>query len=159
MIMNKMDDPIPISDLQHYAFCPRQYAYIHIERLWQDNYLTVKGNHLYERVNSNESEKLVNIKTKRSVQVSSERYGLVGQLDLLEIQSKPFKLTPVEYKRGKPKINDCDRIQLHAQAHRLFERIQISRITDGPARSFSDYKVSINEQDMPQGVTLEKVVG
>lgn len=47
----------------------------------------------------------------------------------------------------------------NAQAHRLFDRILVSRATDGPARSFSDYKVSINEQDMPQGVTLEKIVG
>lgn len=47
----------------------------------------------------------------------------------------------------------------NAQAHNLFERVQISRATDGPARSFSDYKVIINEQDMPQGVTLEKIVG
>lgn len=110
-----MEDPILISALQHYAFCPRQCAYIHIERLWQDNYLTAKGNQLHERVNSNESEKRGNIKTERSVQVASEHYGLVGQLDLLEIQSEPFYLIPVEYKRGKPKVNDCDRIQLCAQ--------------------------------------------
>ena len=47
----------------------------------------------------------------------------------------------------------------NAQAHNLFDRIQISRATDGVARAFSDYKISINENDMPQGVTLEKVVG
>lgn len=110
-----MDDPILISALQHYAFCPRQCAYIHIERLWQDNFLTAKGNQLHERVNSSESEKRGNIKTERSVQVASERYGLVGQLDLLEIQAETVSLTPVEYKRGKPKISDCDRIQLCAQ--------------------------------------------
>ena len=51
-----MDNPIPISALQHYAFCPRQCAYIHIEQLWQDNYLTAKGNQLHERVHSNEAE-------------------------------------------------------------------------------------------------------
>lgn len=121
-----MDDPIPISALQHYAFCPRQCAYIHIERLWQDNFLTAKGNQLHERVNSNESEKRGNIKTERSVQVSSERYGLVGQLDLLEIESEPFKLTPIEYKRGIPKVNDCDRIQLCAQVLCLEEMRNVS---------------------------------
>ena len=47
----------------------------------------------------------------------------------------------------------------NAQAHSLFDRIQVSRTTDGVARAFSDYKISINEKDMPQGVTLEKVVG
>jgi len=111
-----VDDSLPISALQHYAFCPRQCAYIHIERLWQDNYLTAKGNQLHERVHSSESEKRGNLKTERGVRVSSDQYGLTGQLDLLEIQLKPFQLTPVEYKRGKPKINDCDRIQLCAQA-------------------------------------------
>ena len=121
-----MDDPILISALQHYAFCPRQCAYIHIERLWQDNFLTAKGNQLHERVHSHEAEKRGNLKTERSVQVSSEQYGLVGQLDLLEIQSKPFQLTPVEYKRGKPKISDCDRIQLCAQVLCLEEMRNIS---------------------------------
>lgn len=121
-----MDDAIPISALQHYAFCPRQCAYIHIERLWQDNFLTAKGNQLHERVNSNESEKRGNVKTERGVQVSSEQYGLTGRLDLLEIQFEPFRLTPVEYKRGKPKTNDCDRIQLCAQVLCLEEMRNVS---------------------------------
>lgn len=121
-----MEDTIPISALQHYAFCPRQCAYIHIERLWQDNFLTAKGNQLHDRVNSNETEKRGNIKTERSVQVSSEKYGLTGQLDLLEIQFDPYQLTPVEYKRGKPKTNDCDRIQLCAQALCLEEMRNVS---------------------------------
>ncbi|MGH8499443.1 MAG: CRISPR-associated protein Cas4, partial [Methylococcales bacterium] len=91
-----MDDPIPISALQHYVFCPRQCAYIHIERIWQDNYLTAQGNLLHERVHSNEAETRGVLRTERSVQVYSERLGIVGQLDLLEIRS-PDTLTPVEY--------------------------------------------------------------
>lgn len=110
-----MDNPIPISALQHYAFCPRQCAYIHIEQLWQDNYLTAKGNQLHERVHSNEAEQRGKLRTERGVQVYSERYGLTGKLDLLEITSGSKQLTPVEYKRGKPKTDDCDRIQLCAQ--------------------------------------------
>jgi len=113
--MNNDTQTIMLSALQHYAFCPRQCAYIHIERLWQDNYLTAKGIQLHERVHSNESEKRGDLKTERGVQVYSDQYGLTGQLDLLEIQLEPFQLTPVEYKRGKPKISDCDRIQLCAQ--------------------------------------------
>lgn len=120
------DDPIPISSLQHYAFCPRQCAYIHIECLWQDNFLTASGNQLHERVNSGESEKRGNVKTERSVRVASEKHGLIGQLDLLEIRLDPFRLTPVEYKRGKPKVNDCDRIQLCAQVLCLEEMREIS---------------------------------
>ncbi|MGH8475025.1 MAG: CRISPR-associated protein Cas4 [Methylococcales bacterium] len=120
-----MDDPIPISALQHYVFCPRQCAYIHIERIWQDNYLTAQGNLLHERVHSNEAETRGVLRTERSVQVYSERLGIVGQLDLLEIRS-PDTLTPVEYKRGKPKIDDCDRVQLCAQAFCLEEMRNVS---------------------------------
>ena len=119
-------DSIPISALQHYAFCPRQCGYIHIERLWEDNFLTAKGNQLHERVHSGESEKRGNIKTERGVHVSSEVYGLNGQLDLLEIQLDPLELTPVEYKRGKPKVEDCDRVQLCAQVLCLEEMRRIS---------------------------------
>lgn len=83
-------ESVPISALQHFVFCPRQCAYIHIERLWEDNYLTAKGNQLHDRVHSSESEKRNNLKTERGVQVSSEKYGLSGKLDLLEIQIEPF---------------------------------------------------------------------
>jgi CRISPR-associated exonuclease Cas4 len=121
-----MDDQIPISALQHYAFCPRQCAYIHIERIWLDNYLTAKGTQLHERVHSTESEKRGNIKTERGVHVYSNKYGITGQLDLLEIQKNPLTLTPVEYKRGKSKVNDCDRIQLCAQALCLEEMRNVS---------------------------------
>ena len=121
-----MEDTIPISALQHYAFCPRQCAYIHIERLWQDNFLTAKGHQLHDRVNSGETEKRGNIKTERNVQVSAEKYGLTGQLDLLEIQLDPLQLTPIEYKRGKPKTNDCDSIQLCAQVLCLEEMRNVS---------------------------------
>ena len=124
--MNNDRQTIMLSALQHYAFCPRQCAYIHIERLWQDNFFTAKGNQLHERVHSNETEKRGGLKTERGVQVYSDQYGLTGQLDLLEIQLDPFQLTPVEYKRGKPKINDCDRIQLCAQALCLEEMRDVS---------------------------------
>ncbi len=110
-----MDDTIPISALQHYAFCPRQCAYIHIEQLWQDNFLTAKGSQLHARVHSHEAEQRGALRTERGAQVCSRRYGLTGKLDLLEIRTNPLQLTPVEYKRGKPKPSNCDRIQLCAQ--------------------------------------------
>lgn len=111
-----MENSIPISALQHYAFCPRQCGYIHIEQRWQDNHLTAQGNRLHERVHSNEAETRGNFRTERGVRVQSLKNGIHGQLDLLEIQCKPFTLIPVEYKKGKPKVTDIDRIQLCAQA-------------------------------------------
>ncbi len=124
-----MDDLIPLSALQHYVFCPRQCAYIHIERLWQDNYFSAQGKQLHERVHGTEAEQRGNCRTERGVAVSSERYGLVGNLDLLEMYTKPFMLVPVEYKRGKPKVTDCDRVQVCAQALCLEEmrNVKINR--------------------------------
>ncbi len=110
-----MEHSIPISALQHYAFCPRQCAYIHIERAWDDNYLTAKGSQLHERVHSSEAETRGNIRSERGVQVCSEKLGVHGQLDLLEVDRGSGAVMPVEYKRGKPKVADCDRIQLCAQ--------------------------------------------
>jgi len=107
---------IPLSALQHFVFCPRQCAYIHIECAWEENYLTAQGNQLHERVHSDEFETRGPMRTERGVQVYSEQLGITGKLDLLEIGSNPFSLTPVEYKRGKPKASDCDRVQLCAQA-------------------------------------------
>ena len=124
-----MNDYLPISALQHFVFCPRQCAYIHIEQTWDANYLTAKGDQLHERVHSNESETRGQMRMERGVQVCSAQLGIVGKLDLLEIGRNPFTITPVEYKRGKPKVSDCDRVQLCAQALCLEEmrNIRISR--------------------------------
>ncbi len=110
-----MEHSIPVSALQHYSFCPRQCAYIHIERAWIDNYLTAKGSQLHERVHSSETETRSNVRSERGVQVCSEKLGVHGQLDLLEVDCGSGAVMPVEYKRGKPKTADCDRIQLCAQ--------------------------------------------
>ena len=121
-----MENSIPISALQHYAFCPRQCAYIYTERAWDANYFTAKGDQLHERVHSTEAESRGNIRTERGVQVESTKLGITGKLDLLEIGQKPTSYTPVEYKRGKPKASDCDRIQLCAQALCLEEMCSVS---------------------------------
>lgn len=107
---------IPISALQHFSFCPRQCAYIHIEQRWQDNHLTAQGNQLHERVHSHEAESRKDIRSERGSSVVSHQLGIQGKLDLLEISQNPLIFTPVEYKRGRPKTKDCDRIQLCAQA-------------------------------------------
>lgn len=115
-----MDDEsqaLMISALQHYAFCPRQFALIHVEQVWSENYFTAHGQALHERVDSQEPEKRGNVRFERGVAVMSSRLGLRGKLDLLEIEGDPPEaLFPVEYKRGKPKVENWDKIQLCAQA-------------------------------------------
>lgn len=86
--MEEADQPVLISVLQHYAYCPRQFALIHVEQVWVENYFTVHGKVLHER----------------GVAVKSQQLGLTGKLDLLEVEGKPpDKYFPVEYRRGKLK--------------------------------------------------------
>jgi len=106
-----------ISALQHYAYCPRQFALIHIEQAWEENRFTAEGKVLHERVDSGRAEQRRGTRSERSVLLRSEQYRLTGKMDLLEIeQGNPPRYFPVEYKRGKPKVEDWDRIQVCAQA-------------------------------------------
>ncbi|MDH5572547.1 MAG: CRISPR-associated protein Cas4 [Gammaproteobacteria bacterium] len=108
---------IMLSALQHYAYCPRQFALIHTEQVWAENFYTAQGNLLHERVDSCEPEQRGNVRFERGVAVNSHQLQITGKLDLLEIEGKPpTQYFPVEYKRGKPKVEDWDKIQLCAQA-------------------------------------------
>ena len=106
---------IPLSALQHYAFCPRQCALIHNEQAWAENYLTAQGKALHERVDSGDPETRKGVRFERAVHVSAEKLGISGVLDLVEVETKTGRLKPVEYKRGKPKPDPMDEIQLCAQ--------------------------------------------
>lgn len=106
---------IPLSALQHYAFCPRQCALIHIEQVWAENWLTAQGQVLHQRVDRGDPETRKGIRYERGVLVSAESLGITGKLDLVEIDLATMAMKPVEYKRGKPKKDNWDRIQLCAQ--------------------------------------------
>lgn len=124
-------DSISISALQHVAYCPRQFALIHVEQAWEENYFTAQGKVLHERVDAAEPEQRGNVRFERAVSVYSAELGIRGKLDLLEIEGKSDqKYFPVEYKRGKPKVEDWDRIQLCAQALCLEEMRGVT-ITEG----------------------------
>jgi len=129
--MHEETQTIMISALQHYVFCPRQFALIHVEQVWADNRFTAEGNILHERVDSGAAEQRKGIRYERSVMLKSEQYKLTGKMDLLEIeQGEPLKYFPVEYKRGKPKIDDWDRVQVCAQAL-CIEEMRNTHVTEG----------------------------
>lgn len=108
------DDSLPISALQHWLFCPRQCALIHVERLREENRLTAEGRVLHERADGGIPESREGIRVLRSVHVASERLGVHGVVDVVEMKDlQPF---PVEYKRGRPKAHRADEVQLCAQA-------------------------------------------
>jgi CRISPR-associated exonuclease Cas4 len=122
------EDLIMISALQHYAFCPRQCALIHIEQIWRESGLTAEGRVLHERVHEQEGETRAGVRLERGLPLRSLRIGLIGKADLIEFhktgkgQWRPF---PVEYKRGKPKADRCDEVQLCAQALCLEEMMGV----------------------------------
>lgn len=124
------EDYLPLSAIQHYAYCPRQCALIHIEQVWSENFWTAEGRLLHERVDSGIAEKRGNLRTERGVSVVSHRLHISGKLDLLEIQGKdPVCYLPVEYKRGKPKTAVWDRAQLCAQVM-CFEEMRSIQIKE-----------------------------
>lgn len=112
--MMPASDDIPISALQHWLFCPRQYALIHIERIWVENSFTAEGRLLHERADSGHAESRPGIRVLRAVEIRSDLHGLHGVADVVELRGgRPY---PVEYKRGKPKAHRADEVQLCAQA-------------------------------------------
>lgn len=137
------DDLLPISALQHLIFCQRQCALIHLEGLWAENRLTVEGQQLHRKVHTPTKDTRVDVRIARGLQLRSLRLGLVGKADVVEFQRTAagsaegaptpaaFQLSgfglcrpvPVEFKRGKPKPDGSDCVQLCAQALCLEEML------------------------------------
>jgi CRISPR-associated exonuclease Cas4 len=109
------DQLLPISALQHLIFCERQCALIHVERLWAENQFTVEGRHLHDKAHDGKSETAAGVRIARGLWLKSNRLGITGQADVVEFHRDKL-IVPVEYKRGKPKKDDSDRVQLCAQA-------------------------------------------
>ena len=114
---------VALSALQHYLYCPRQCALIHVERLWAENFSTAEGNALHEKAHSGFGETRPGVRITRSLPVWSDAHGLRGICDIVEIH-KDGTLIPVEYKRGRPKAHRADEIQLCGQAICLEESFQ-----------------------------------
>lgn len=121
------DDLIQLSALQHFMFCERQCALIHIEQIWSENLFTAEGRVMHDRVDTAKRESRGDIRIEYGVPLRSLRLGLIGKADVVEFHRddagwKPF---PVEYKRGKPKADSSDKVQLCAQAVCLEEMMNV----------------------------------
>jgi CRISPR-associated exonuclease Cas4 len=123
--MYSEDDLIPLSALQHYAFCPRQCALIHIEQIWRENIYTLEGRILHEKVHSGKSEKRRATRTEFGMPVRSLELGLSGKTDTVE-WSDDGSIRIVEMKRGRSKTKGMDEIQLCAQAICLEEMLSVA---------------------------------
>ncbi|HOM69627.1 MAG TPA: CRISPR-associated protein Cas4 [Smithellaceae bacterium] len=122
------DDLIQLSSLQHYAFCPRQCALIHVEQVWSENLLTAEGRIMHEHVHEEGDESRGDVRIERGVSLRSLQLGLIGKVDVIEYHRQAdgtWQAFPVEYKRGKPKPDDSDKVQLCAQAMCLEEMLNV----------------------------------
>lgn len=112
-------DPIPLSALQHWAYCPRQCALIHLEQAFEDNVFTLRGQADHARADQPGMELRSGLRVERALPVFSDRLGLIGKADVVEFapNGTPY---PVEYKHGsrnkKASIAACDDLQLAGQA-------------------------------------------
>jgi len=139
------DELLPLSGIQHFLFCRRQWALIHIEQQWKENVLTAEGRIMHKRVDDpffTETRK--GVITARSVPIASYRLGLVGVCDVVEFTASPdgvqlpghaglstgplrlYLPAPIEYKRGKEKHDHSDEAQLCAQAICLEEMLSVA---------------------------------
>ncbi len=124
--MSAADDSFPLSALQHFAFCPRQCALIHVERQWAENTLTAQGRVLHDRAHEAGTESRGDLRTARALALQSAALGLHGVADVVEFHRQPdgaWRPFPVEYKRGRPKHEPIDAVQLCAQAICLEEML------------------------------------
>jgi CRISPR-associated exonuclease Cas4 len=123
--MYEEDDLIPLSTLQHYAFCRRQCALIHIEQIWQENIYTLEGRILHDKAHSGQKEKRRTARKEFGMPVRSLELGLSGKTDTVE-HGEDGSVRIVEMKRGRPKAKGMDEIQLCAQAMCLEEMLSVS---------------------------------
>lgn len=134
------DEMLMLSGIQHFVFCSRQWALIHIEQQWADNVLTTEGDLLHKNVdNPAYRQKNGDTITLRNMAIASKELGLYGFADAIELKPTDNALNaikhpryagywmpiPVEYKRGKAKANRCDEVQVAAQAMCLEEMYDI----------------------------------
>ena len=129
------EDYLQLSGLQHFAFCRRQWALIHIEQQWAENLRTVDGRILHEKAHdSTAREKRGDLIVTRDMRIYSADLGISGSCDVVEFQKSGegiplqgqeglWQPYPVEYKRGSPKITEMDKLQLCAQAMCLEEML------------------------------------
>jgi CRISPR-associated exonuclease Cas4 len=170
------DELLPISALQHLVFCARQCALIHIEQLWSENVFTAEGRGLHEKVHESEAESRPGVRIVRGLRLRSLELGLVGQADVVEfhidaggaaVPGLPgrYRAFPVEYKRGKPKADACDEVQLCAQALCLEEMLG-TRIAGGALfygrprrRQEVEFSETLRQQTRDTAARLHELLG
>lgn len=114
---------LPISALNHFIFCQRRCALVHLEKQWTENRFTSEGRLMHKKVDNAGPELRDSVRVERGIALVSRELGLIGKSDVVEFHSPPAEVVegaeipyPVEYKRGRPKPDHSDFVQLTAQA-------------------------------------------
>jgi CRISPR-associated exonuclease Cas4 len=147
------DFAVPISAIEHYSYCPRQCALIHVEQTYDENQFTIRGSMAHERTDRGEESVADGIKTVRSIPLWSDRLGLRGRADLVEF--RPGGPYPVEYKLGKRRANHAD-YQLCAQALCLEEMLNVT-ILRGATFHYAEqrrYEIELDDELRQQTVEM-----
>ncbi|MDP2182610.1 MAG: CRISPR-associated protein Cas4 [Actinomycetota bacterium] len=118
------EDLVLISAIEHYSYCPRQFALIHIEQTFRENAQTLSGDRIHERVDSAHTSLHNGVRVEYAAPLWSERFGLVGKADAIEFLGDGT-VWPVEYKRGARRAKLHDDLQLCAQALCLEEMLSV----------------------------------
>jgi CRISPR-associated exonuclease Cas4 len=125
--MYSEDDLLHIRGLQQFLYCKRRCALLFLEQLWADNFFTAKGIIMHEKVHDDKYERKKDFRIERDIYIKSYALGLIGKSDVVEFHKSggekviPF---PIEYKSGKAKTDDTDKVQLCAQALCLEEMLK-----------------------------------
>jgi CRISPR-associated exonuclease Cas4 len=127
-MLYKENDFLSLSALQHYIFCTRQCALIHVEQAWVENRFTAEGRVIHEHVHEQAAESRKDVRIERGMPLRSSVLGITGKADMVEFHKtdRVWLPYPVEYKRGKPKADNSDKVQLCAQALCLEEMLNVS---------------------------------
>ena len=114
MMEDKADDPIMISALEHWSYCPRQCALIHVEQTFDENLYTLRGRAVHKKVDEPKAEEQAGMRVERALPLWSKAVGLIGKADVVEFHGEvPY---PIEYKHGPHREQEHDDLQLCAQA-------------------------------------------
>jgi CRISPR-associated exonuclease Cas4 len=154
--VEQTDDYVMLSALQHFVYCPRQFALIHLEQVWQENIYTLRGLRVHEQVDVPSHELIEGVRVERSLALISHRHQLRGIADVVEFlgDGTPY---PVEYKSGSRKAKDADAVQLCAQAMCLEEMFDRPVMTGALFYSASKRRRVVEFDDRLRSLVTETV--
>lgn len=158
------EEYLMISGIQHFKFCRRQWALIHIEQQWSENYHTAVGELMHKKAHDPYiTEKRKDVLIVRALPIASRKLGAVGECDIVEFHKCDdgvslrghrglYSIYPIEYKKGKPKVSEEDKLQLVVQTMALEEmfstQIEEGAIYYGETRRREVVQVSQELRDM-----------